>query len=118
MADCVHRPLHEGTIAIVSTLLLGLVLSAPAACATSQKSDKPQRPQIPFGFTALSPVEVGIYDSKAQPAAEALQAVNAMTLKAWEASRSTIPNSARDRTTPARASILPTLRTGASTPSL
>ena len=84
MADCATRPLLERTILLVSALLLGLVLSGPPVYATSQKSNKPERPQIPFGFTSLSPVEVGVYESKAQPAAEALQAVNAMSVKAWE----------------------------------
>ena len=91
MADYTSKPWVEGPICLVATLLLIILLSGPALWAASQKSNRPNRPQIPFGFTALSPVEVGIYNSKAEPAAEALQALNAMTLKAWEAIRKYYP---------------------------
>ena len=91
MAVCASKSLLEGPILGFAALLLSLSLSGPAVWATSQKSNKPDRPQIPFGFTALSPVEVGVYDSKAQPAAEVQQAVNAMIVKGWEIIRKYYP---------------------------
>ena len=84
MADSPTRPLLERTILLVFAPFMDLVLSSSPVYAVSQKPAKPERPQIPFGLTSLGPVEVGVYDSKAQPAAEALQAVNAMSVRAWE----------------------------------
>ena len=84
MADRANKPLIKGPTSRAATALLSLVLCGTALWGASQNSNNPDRPQVPFGFTALSPVEVGIYNSKAEPAVEAVQAASAMTLKAWE----------------------------------
>jgi hypothetical protein len=91
MADRANKPFLERTISFATTLVLSLLVTGPSLWARSQKSNKADRPQIPFGFTALSPVEVGVYDSKAQPAAEALQVVNAMNVRGWETIRKYYP---------------------------
>ncbi len=90
MADCANKPLLKRATFVVSTLLVSFLLTGSALRAAAQ-STKAERPQLPFGFTALSPVEVGIYDSKAEPSAEILQAINVMTLRGWETIRKYYP---------------------------
>lgn len=91
MAGRANKPWVAGVAGILPITLLCLVVSGPPIWATSQKPGNTDRPEVPFGFTSLSPVQAGAYDMKAQPAAEALQALNAMTLKGWETIRRYYP---------------------------
>ncbi len=56
-----------------------------------QKTSGSGRPQVPWGSTSLSPLQIGVYDSKAEPAAEMRQALNAMTVNGWQVIRKYYP---------------------------
>ena len=72
-------------------ILLGLAGGTLEAWGYQQKTKNDNRPQVPWGVSKLSPVEIGAYDSKAEPAAEVLQALNVMTLKGWGVIRQYYP---------------------------
>jgi hypothetical protein len=84
MADRVHKPLFEMQIVRAAILLLTMLLSNAGMGDTSQKPSKPARPEVPWGVVGLNPAQTGAYDSRAQPVAEALQALNAMNQRGWE----------------------------------
>ena len=86
MADRANQPFLEETIGFLAILLL---LSAPSARA--QKSNNQDRPQVPFGFTGLNTVQIAAYNRKAQPVAEAVQALNVMNQKGWQTIRKYYP---------------------------
>ena len=76
------------------TILMLLVVSAGSSLnswGNPQKTKNDDRPQVPWGVSQLSPVEIGAYDSKAEPPAEVLQALNVMTLKGWDVIRQYFP---------------------------
>ncbi len=81
-------------VAVCARVLLILTLSSCVqglAWAASDTSTKPKRPQIPWGVTGLNSIQIGAYDSKAQPTAEVLQARTEMDLKGWEVIRKYYP---------------------------
>ncbi len=84
MADSANKPLVESSIALVAIVLLNVMLCVPVWSSTEPNQTKSDRPQIPYGFTSLDSIAIGVYDSKAQPAAEAVQALNIMYQKGWE----------------------------------
>ena len=75
----------------VSVMLIGLGGGWLGAWASPQKTTKSDRPQVAWGISKLGPLEVGAYDSKAEPAAEVLQALNTMNLTGWEVIRKYYP---------------------------
>ena len=91
MADRANKPWVAGRSRLLLTLLLSLWVGGTPLWADSQKSTKPQRPQLPWGAMGLNPIQTGAYDSKAQPVAEALQALNEMDLKGWAVIRKYFP---------------------------
>lgn len=91
MAERANKPWATGRAGILPAVVLSLFVSVPTLWAASQKPSKTDRPEVPFGFTGLSPVQAGAYDMKAQPAAVALEALTAMTLKGWETIRKYYP---------------------------
>src|SRR5271169_2791541 len=88
MCNRASKPKRVCTILI---LLVGLAGGTLDAWGDQQKPKNDDRPQVPWGVSKLSPVEIGAYDSKAEPAAEVLQALNVMTLKGWNVIRQYYP---------------------------
>jgi hypothetical protein len=72
------------SIFVLLSALAGVTLKS---WGSSQKTKGSDRPQVPWGITSLSPLEIGVYNSKAEPAAEVLQALNAMNLNGWQVIR-------------------------------
>jgi len=91
MARRVKMPWDAVRTGVFPGLLLIVWISAPSLWGASQKPNSTDRPQVPFGFTGLNTIQTGAYDSKGQPAAEVLQALNAMTLRGWEVIRRYYP---------------------------
>ncbi len=65
-------------------MLLAICAGPPCLAGQQQIPGKPKRPELPWGVTALNPIQIGAYESKAQAPTEALAALNEMTLRGWE----------------------------------
>ena len=91
MADRANQSFLEEKIGLLAILLLSLLSATTASWPQAQKSNNPDRPQVPFGFTGLNSVQIGAYNSKAQPVAEAVQALNVMNQKGWQTIRKYYP---------------------------
>ncbi|HVO59421.1 MAG TPA: hypothetical protein VMT53_00730 [Terriglobales bacterium] len=71
---------HWKVVAICLTIALASV--SPVIC-DDQKAQHAKRPEVPWGATSLNPVQIGAYNSRAQSPAEALGALNELTLRGW-----------------------------------
>src|SRR3974390_450083 len=69
---------------VLAAVLLAVCAATSTVVANDQKAGKPHRPELPLGVTGLNPIQTGAYDSKAQAPAEALGALNELTLRGWE----------------------------------
>ena len=69
---------------VLVAVLLAFCAGRSTVVANDQKAGKPHRPELPWGVTGLNPIQTGAYDSKAQAPAEALGALNEMTLRGWD----------------------------------
>jgi hypothetical protein len=84
MAVRADKPFARRQVKRSTILQFSLVVCASISWASSQKPANSDRPQVPFGLTGLSPMQVGVYDSKAQPVAAVLGALTTMNLKGWQ----------------------------------
>ena len=84
MIDRANVPRVAVQARVLVAVLLAICASSSPVVADDQKAGKPHRPELPWGVTGLNPIQTGAYDSKAQAPAEALGALNEMTLRGWD----------------------------------
>jgi hypothetical protein len=83
MVDC-DSNIHTSRRPRASLIALAAVFASSLALGTdAKKSSQADRPQLPWGVTALNPIQTGAYDSKGQAPAEILGALSEVTLRGW-----------------------------------
>jgi hypothetical protein len=64
--------------------MLGLVVAGALHVTAQNQPKTTDRPMVPYGFVKLDPISAGVYDSKGEPAARAITALDMMYRKGWE----------------------------------